>query len=132
MILSFLYLFSPSASPIQKPNGKRVKESRRWDNTATGEEAAALDFSSGNMNGKEKAEYDFSTTEIETLSRLRGTMKDDLDEVHVSSDEDEDLEVLEIEENDTSTTTTAQNGTTLTGNESQKDTPTQNGQAKVC
>ncbi|CAH8837618.1 unnamed protein product [Trichobilharzia szidati] len=120
---------SPSASPIQKPNGKRVKESRRWDNTATGEEAAALDFSSGNMNGKEKAEYDFSTTEIETLSRLRGTMKDDLDEVHVSSDEDEDLEVLEIEENDT--TTTAQNGTTVTGNEPQKDSPTQNGQAKT-
>ncbi|TNN12161.1 Signal recognition particle receptor subunit alpha isoform 2 [Schistosoma japonicum] len=93
---------SPSSSPMQKPNGKRVKESRRWDNAATGEEAAALDFSGINhteSTGNHKADYNFSATEIETLSRLRGTMKDDLDEVHVSSD-DEDLDVLEIDESE--------------------------------
>ncbi|KAK4469186.1 hypothetical protein MN116_006569 [Schistosoma mekongi] len=93
---------SPSSSPMQKPNGKRVKESRRWDNAATGEEAAALDFSGINHTesiGNCKVDHNFSATEIETLSRLRGTMKDDLDEVYVSSD-DEDLDVLEIDENE--------------------------------
>ncbi|CAH8492298.1 unnamed protein product [Schistosoma mattheei] len=93
---------SPSLSPMQKPNGKKIKESRRWDNSATGEEAAALDFSSMNhteSTGNQKADYNFSATEIETLSRLRGTMKDDLDEVNVSSG-DEDLDDLEVEENE--------------------------------
>ncbi|CAH8496774.1 unnamed protein product [Schistosoma guineensis] len=92
---------SPSLSPMQKPNGKKIKESRRWDNSATGEEAAALDFSSMNhteSTGNQKADYNFSAMEIETLSRLRGTMKDDLDEVNVSSG-DEDLDDLELEEN---------------------------------
>ncbi|VDO95444.1 unnamed protein product [Schistosoma mattheei] len=87
---------------MQKPNGKKIKESRRWDNSATGEEAAALDFSSMNhteSTGNQKADYNFSATEIETLSRLRGTMKDDLDEVNVSSG-DEDLDDLEVEENE--------------------------------
>ncbi|CAH8502456.1 unnamed protein product [Schistosoma rodhaini] len=93
---------SPSLSPMQKPNGKKIKESRRWDNSATGEEAAALDFSGMNhteSTGNQKSDYNFSATEIETLSRLRGTMKDDLDEVNVSSG-DEDVDSLELKENE--------------------------------
>ncbi|CAH8504321.1 unnamed protein product [Heterobilharzia americana] len=114
---------SPSSSPIQKPNGKRIKESRRWDNAATGEEAAALDFSNANHTEKEKTEYNFSAMEIETLSRLRGTMKDDLDEVHVSSDE-EDLENLEIEED----TAIEQNG--VQADCQPRENTSQNGQTK--
>ncbi|CAH8473538.1 unnamed protein product [Schistosoma turkestanicum] len=95
---------SPSSSPMQKPNGKKIKESRRWDNAATGEEAAALDFSSMNNHTEssaksQKVDYNFSATEIETLSRLRGTMKDDLDEVDVSSDDEDGLEMEENEQN---------------------------------
>lgn len=85
---------SPTSSPLSKPNGKRIKESRRWDNAATGEEAAALDFSgsTGAEQNKMDADYVLSTSEAATLSRLRGTMKDDLDEVQVSSDDDEDFD----------------------------------------
>ncbi|TGZ74071.1 hypothetical protein CRM22_001144 [Opisthorchis felineus] len=84
---------SPTSSPLQKPNGKRIKESRRWDNAASGEEAAALDFSGsiGAGENKGKADYILSKSEAATLSRLRGTMKNDLDEVHVSSDEEEEF-----------------------------------------
>ncbi|VDP89186.1 unnamed protein product, partial [Echinostoma caproni] len=84
---------SPTASPVQKPNGKRVKELRKWDNAATGEEAAALDFSSPPNNatnavgaGDQKG-YTISTAEATSLSRLRGTMKDELEEVQVSDEE---------------------------------------------
>lgn len=99
---------SPSSSPIQKPNGKRVKESRKWDNSATGEEAAALDFSGTNLAGSksDNSEYIISTTEAEHLSRLRGTMKDELDEIEVSSDDD-DLEVIEVDGENEATATTA-------------------------
>ncbi|VDO25421.1 unnamed protein product [Schistosoma margrebowiei] len=76
-----------------------------------------MDFSSMNHTesiGNQKADYNFSATEIETLSRLRGTMKDDLDEVNVSSG-DEDLDDLELEENES----VEQNGLT-TGSQLQK------------
>ncbi|TPP61416.1 Signal recognition particle receptor subunit alpha [Fasciola gigantica] len=94
---------SPTTSPQPKPNGKRVKESRKWDNAATGEEAAALDFSSppnrvsNNLDAGDQKGYTLSTAEAISLSRLRGTMTDELDEVHVSSDEEQPIDEDEID-----------------------------------
>ncbi|KAF8571548.1 hypothetical protein P879_01182 [Paragonimus westermani] len=96
---------SPTASPLQKPNGKRVKESRRWDNAATGEEAAALDFSTTShgecgTNSRSDSGYVLSSSEAASLSRLRGTMGDDLDEVQVSSDDELDVDTVSSNESD--------------------------------
>lgn len=93
------FLFSPSASPQQKPNGKRIKESRKWDNSATGEDAAALDFSNTSQTdvGKDTGDFNISVQEAKTLSAMRGIMKDTLEEVHVSSD-DEDLSIDDLPE----------------------------------
>lgn len=73
---------------------------------ATGEEAAALDFSAPKVaaNGEsagvvETKEQTWSVAEAANLSRLRGTMTGDLGEVHVSSDEEEGEEEEEDEVN---------------------------------
>ncbi|KAF5397477.1 Signal recognition particle receptor subunit alpha, partial [Paragonimus heterotremus] len=107
---------SPTASPLQKPNGKRVKESRRWDNAATGEEAAALDFSAtshgqSGVDPKNGSGYVLSSSEAATLSSLRGTMGDDLDEVQVSSDDD--LEVDTVSDNESDCTLEAPKAATV-------------------
>ncbi|KAF7261889.1 hypothetical protein EG68_00757 [Paragonimus skrjabini miyazakii] len=107
---------SPTASPLQKPNGKRVKESRRWDNAATGEEAAALDFSATShgecgADSKNGSGYVLSSSEAATLSSLRGTMGDDLDEVQVSSDDE--LEVDTVSDNESDCTLEAAKAATV-------------------
>lgn len=93
---------SPTTSPQPKPNGKRTKEGRKWDTGATGEEAAALDFSSPSNHvsndvdpGDQKGPA-ISTAEATSLSRLRGIMKDELAEVHVSSDEEQIVDEEEV------------------------------------
>ncbi|KAF6778367.1 hypothetical protein AHF37_01823 [Paragonimus kellicotti] len=96
---------SPTASPLQRPNGKRVKESRRWDNAATGEEAAALDFSATShgecgADSKNGSGYVLSSSEAATLSSLRGTMGNDLDEVQVSSDDELEVDTVSDNESD--------------------------------
>ncbi len=98
-----MHFFSPSDSPASGKPGKKVKPNRRWDNAATGAEAAALDFSSGSAstatsNGNTAASNQgdsagtqglkLSASEAANLTRLRGTMQEGFDELEVSSDEE--------------------------------------------
>uniref|UniRef100_A0A0X3Q3N9 SRP54-type proteins GTP-binding domain-containing protein n=1 Tax=Schistocephalus solidus TaxID=70667 RepID=A0A0X3Q3N9_SCHSO len=92
---------SPTESPSSAKPGKRVKELRRWDNTATGAEAAALDYSTTKVNGNSTASGNDATTENElslspseakNLASLRGTLQEGFDELEVSSGEETEHE----------------------------------------
>lgn len=76
---------------------KKGKANRRWDNAATGEEAAALDYSGGasitssvpKSNTNSMAEgLKLSASEAANLTKLRGTLQEGFDELQVSSDEE--------------------------------------------
>ncbi|VDL18460.1 unnamed protein product [Hymenolepis diminuta] len=90
-----------SESPAAAKPGKKVKMNRRWTDEAVGEEAAALDYSSGNgaavisaasdsvKNGAlSSEELKISANEAENLIKLRGTLQEGFDELEVSSDEE--------------------------------------------
>ncbi|VEL31943.1 unnamed protein product, partial [Protopolystoma xenopodis] len=87
-----------------KPNGKRIKEGRKWDDSVSREEAAALDYSSQNiehLNGDHNhlncGEFYLSKTEAASLERLRGTLSQgDLHEVAISSGEEDDAPIDEL------------------------------------
>ncbi|KAL7062913.1 hypothetical protein AAHC03_0139 [Spirometra sp. Aus1] len=93
---------SPTDSPSSAKPGKRVKELRRWDNTATGAEAAALDYSATKVNGNSTvsgndaanggshmpAGLALSASEAKNLASLRGTLQEGFDELEVSSGEE--------------------------------------------
>lgn len=89
-----------SESPGAARPGKKVKLNRRWTDEAVGEEAAALDYSSGNgasvtsavpntvKNSVSSEELKLSANEAENLIKLRGTLQEGFDELKVSSDEE--------------------------------------------
>ncbi|VDN13059.1 unnamed protein product [Dibothriocephalus latus] len=90
---------SPTESPSSAKPGKRVKELRRWDNTATGAEAAALDYSATKANGNSTASGNgasadngnmpaglaLSASEAKNLASLRGTLQEGFDELENAS-----------------------------------------------
>lgn len=100
-MLSCGVLFRVSESPAAAKPGKKVKVNRRWTDEAVGEEAAALDYSSGNGTAVTSAASDrvkngalsseelkISANEAENLIKLRGTLQEGFDELEVSSDEE--------------------------------------------
>lgn len=95
--------FSSPESPVSVKPGKRVKANRRWTDEAVGAEAAALDYSGGggaadsspgdsvhnDANAVVPQGLQLTATEVENLTKLRGTLREGFDELEVSSDEEE-------------------------------------------
>ncbi|KAL5968430.1 Signal recognition particle receptor subunit alpha [Taenia solium] len=93
----------PSESPVSLKPGKKVKANRRWTDEAVGAEAAALDYSGGGgatnsspgdpvhngTNAVVSQGLQLTASEVENLTKLRGTLRDGFDELEVSSDEEE-------------------------------------------
>ncbi|KAM7540576.1 hypothetical protein Aperf_G00000020670 [Anoplocephala perfoliata] len=91
-----------SGSPAPGKPGKKIKVNRRWNDEAVGEEAAALDYSSGTgansavsipnntANKVASQELKLSAHEAEHLAKLRGTLQEGFDELEVSSDEEDE------------------------------------------
>lgn len=104
-LICFLYLSSPSdgspASPATtaKP-GRRVKVQRRWDNSAKGAEAIALDYSGAEAaaaaatargetpNALNSDSLNLSPAEAARLALLKGSLQDGVEQLKVSSDEE--------------------------------------------
>ncbi|VDK46181.1 unnamed protein product [Taenia asiatica] len=90
-------------SPVSLKPGKKVKANRRWTDEAVGAEAAALDYSGGGgaansssgdpvhngTNAVVPQGLQLTASEVENLTKLRGTLRDGFDELEVSSDEEE-------------------------------------------
>ena len=101
--------YSSSESPAAAKPGKKVKVNRRWNDEAVGDEAAALDYSGtantvgvqngSTANGRIHQGLQLTTTEVENLTKLRGTLREGFDELEVSSDEEYETSGSE-EEND--------------------------------
>ncbi|KAL5112231.1 hypothetical protein TcWFU_005894 [Taenia crassiceps] len=107
----------PSESPVSVKPGKRVKANRRWTDEAVGAEAAALDYSGGGgaansspgnpvhngTNAVVSQGLQLTASEVENLTKLRGTLREGFDELEVSSDEEECVDLSNGEEQDSET-----------------------------
>lgn len=108
---------SPADSPVIEVISKKIKgkENRKWNNEATGVEAAALDRSKNSeINGRKEENLSLQeklkAEDLEGLNRLKGKLEGQLADIDVGSSGESSDEEDEEEEDVRDTRQTSQVG----------------------